>query len=212
MNSSAQIDSKTALRERARDVLARMDTFERAKASAAIQVRILNMDEFKSSECVLLYSAYGNEVRTDQILRGALDTGKIVYMPVFTGTGYWPGKYDPSAGLVPGKYGILEPSQGPCGDGDCPADLFIITPGLAFDRQGHRLGKGRGYYDRMLTALRKAGTSFFCAGLVYAQNLYPDIPRDESDVDVDVVVTENESVRCFFVKNESSFKISEKNK
>ncbi|MCL2081750.1 MAG: 5-formyltetrahydrofolate cyclo-ligase [Oscillospiraceae bacterium] len=85
--------------------------------------------------------------------------------------------------LTPGLFGILEPPK------NAPImrnPEIIIVPGLAFDRQGYRIGKGRGYYDRYLRY-----TWGVSIGLCFHDFLLPSIPRDGWDVPVDFVVTRN---------------------
>ena len=204
MKMTVELHSKAAFRTNARDALMAMTEDERILASETIQRLIIETEEYRSSSCVMLYSPYGAEVSTSELLSNALESEKRIFLPVFRDSEYLPGEYTPDTELVRGKYGILEPTHGVCAS--YPEKLFVIAPGLAFDRNGHRLGKGLGYYDRMLTSLTAAGTLCFCAGLVYASNLYPFIPHDETDFDVDVVVTENELVRCASTKAGASFK------
>jgi 5-formyltetrahydrofolate cyclo-ligase len=74
------------------------------------------------------------------------------------------------------------------------ASVFVVTPGLAFDRSGGRLGRGRGYYDRFLSSARasaaRRGASVFACGLCYAAQVLDELPRNEFDVPVDLIVTE----------------------
>jgi len=89
------------------------------------------------------------------------------------------------AGLVPGRFGILEPSADspPAG---CGFDL-ILVPGIAFDRCGGRLGRGRGYYDRFL-----ARASGFVAGVCFDEQLIGKVPLEAHDVRMDAIVTPSE--------------------
>ena len=85
--------------------------------------------------------------------------------------------------LVKGCFGILEPpASTPVAD---PNKLdLILVPGVAFDRQGGRLGRGRGYYDRLL-----AGTSAFKVGVCFDWQIVPEVPREAHDIRMDAVVT-----------------------
>lgn len=87
--------------------------------------------------------------------------------------------------LVPGRFGIWEPSPeaSPAG---FSFDL-ILVPGMAFDRRGGRLGRGRGYYDRFL-----ASASGFLAGICFDDQLVPEVPCDSHDVRMNEVVTPSE--------------------
>lgn len=91
--------------------------------------------------------------------------------------------------LVPAKFGILEPRA------DAPSagrafDL-ILVPGMAFDRAGGRLGRGKGYYDRFL-----ASASGFVAGVCFDDQLVSEVPREPHDARMDAVVTRSEIVLC----------------
>lgn len=85
--------------------------------------------------------------------------------------------------LVKGRFGILEPpASAPVAD---PNGLdLILVPGVAFDREGGRLGRGRGYYDRLL-----AGTSAFKVGVCFDWQIVPEVPREAHDIRMDAVVT-----------------------
>ncbi|WNS41224.1 5-formyltetrahydrofolate cyclo-ligase [Paenibacillus sp. MMS20-IR301] len=102
--------------------------------------------------------------------------------------------------LVPGAYGIPEPAAGgavPAADSGLPEAVFV--PGLAFDRRGGRLGYGQGYYDR----LRAAGTAGaqetvrpLWIGLAYNLQVVPEVPLEEHDALIDMLITENGIWNC----------------
>lgn len=193
---SSEVYNKAYFRNLARQNLRTLSESERIQASRIIQSSVLKIAEYLSCDSVFLYSPYGKEIFTSDLLDDALVSGKRVYLPVFENDEYRPGEYMPEAGaLEPGKYGIFEPA---CQSSPrpLPDSMFVLTPGLAFDSKGHRLGKGKGYYDRMLASLTDSGTSCFCAGVVHSCNLCSFIPHDESDFNVDVVVTEKDMIRC----------------
>jgi 5-formyltetrahydrofolate cyclo-ligase len=72
-----------------------------------------------------------------------------------------------------------------------PADFpaLIIVPGLAFDRKGNRLGRGKGYYDRFLAGLARDGLPFTAAGLCLETRLLPEIPAGDLDRKMDLICT-----------------------
>ncbi len=88
----------------------------------------------------------------------------------------------PFGPLAPGPFGLLEPTTPPVDPGDL--DL-VVVPGLAFDREGYRLGHGQGYYDRFLASVQAV-----TAGVVPEALLLPRLPRDPWDVPVGHLVTE----------------------
>lgn len=100
--------------------------------------------------------------------------------------------WHPGVDLVAGRYGIAE-----CG-GSCPAVVpaVVLVPLLAFDRRGHRLGYGAGYYDRTLEALTAAGDPPLAVGVGYAAQEVAAVPHDAFDRRLDWIVTERELIRA----------------
>lgn len=104
--------------------------------------------------------------------------------------------------LAPGAYGIPEPVTGTAGPGANAGTAAIsalpdavFVPGLAFDRRGGRLGYGRGYYDRLRAAweaeLSESAARPLWVGLAYSLQLVPEVPLEEHDALMDVLITEN---------------------
>jgi 5-formyltetrahydrofolate cyclo-ligase len=92
--------------------------------------------------------------------------------------------------LVPGAFGILEP-PGSAVSVDPPAFDVILVPGLAFDRSGGRLGRGRGYYDKFLT-----GASGLKVGVCFDEQIVETIPREIHDIAMDALVTPSGVILC----------------
>lgn len=92
--------------------------------------------------------------------------------------------------LVRGAFGVMEPPGGANAASPTGFDL-ILVPGLAFDRSGGRLGRGRGYYDRFLAA-----ASGLKAGVCFDDQLVGDVPREAHDVAMDVLVTPSGIIAC----------------
>jgi 5-formyltetrahydrofolate cyclo-ligase len=93
--------------------------------------------------------------------------------------------------LFPRKYGLLEP-----GEANAQIDPnILLVPLLAFDRQGHRLGYGGGYYDAGLRALRKKGP-ILAVGVAYDEQEMNGIPREPQDEFLDFVLTPSGLIRC----------------
>jgi 5-formyltetrahydrofolate cyclo-ligase len=99
-----------------------------------------------------------------------------------------------TAALAPGRFGLREPLPS-TSEVAVESIAVMILPGLAFDRQGRRLGYGGGYYDEAAGRLRAQGRGFLI-GLAYDFQLVDRCPADGSDVAVDCVVTDREVVRC----------------
>lgn len=176
---------KAALR---RELLARRDALPgRAEKSRAIQSRVLALPEYQRARRVLLYLSKGSEVDTWPLLDRALAQGKEVYAPRCLER---PGEmafYRVSSreDLQAGAFGLLEPIPGRCpplerGQGD-----LCLVPGLAFDREGYRLGYGKGYYDCFLAA-----QPVRTVGLCFEALAFERLPRDGFDRPVCRLVTE----------------------
>lgn len=186
------ISIKDEIREVARESICRMTSAARAAASDRIQYALLRLPEYTEASSVFTYLSFGNEINTDRIFSDVLSSGKRLFVPLFVDGAYRLIEYRDGDALHVGYYGIREPDLA---EEALPDDLFVVMPGLAFDRKCHRLGRGAGFYDRIMHRLSSGGVTIFAAGLTYSNTLYDDVPVESYDFDVDVVVTENEAVR-----------------
>jgi 5-formyltetrahydrofolate cyclo-ligase len=93
--------------------------------------------------------------------------------------------------LIQGGFGVMQPDPATA----TAIPDVVLVPLLAFDRQGHRLGYGRGYYDRTLSALRAAGAARLAIGLAFALQEVKAVPSGPADQPLDAIVTERESHR-----------------
>ncbi|HTP26650.1 MAG TPA: 5-formyltetrahydrofolate cyclo-ligase [Anaeromyxobacteraceae bacterium] len=180
-------DSKGALRGELISARLRMSLTDRAHSSDAIARRLLGLDAYLKSRTVALYAPLGGEVDTGAIARSATAQGKRLAFPLLV-----PGEramrfaFCPATSLVPGTSRALEPPP------DAPiaplSDLdLLLIPGVAFDPQGWRLGRGRGHYDATLAALPAAALR---VGLAFELQIVPSVPREAHDAQLDAVVTE----------------------
>jgi len=164
--------------------------------------RAVALPEFARAEAVALYAALPDELPTRPLFEAARGAGKTVLLPrleaggslVFAAVERW-------EDLRPGRYGVLEPP--PAGVRDWPgragspeagspeAGSLVVVPGLAFDREGRRLGRGGGHYDRAL----RAAPEVLRMGLAYAFQLVDSVPHGAGDERMDVVVSEREVCR-----------------
>ncbi|APG28643.1 5-formyltetrahydrofolate cyclo-ligase [Syntrophotalea acetylenivorans] len=153
--------------------------------SLQIQQRLLQSAEFQSAAAVALYSPILNEVFTEQLFRAARIAGKLIAYPRVRGADLEFVQVAEAADLVPGSFGVLEPT------GDqllSPADLdMVVVPGVGFDRQGGRLGYGKGFYDRGLHCFRRPG---YLVGLCFELQLLDKLPAENHDVHMDIIITE----------------------
>jgi 5-formyltetrahydrofolate cyclo-ligase len=160
-------------------------------ASRLAQQRLVSLEEFARAECIALYAPAHNETDTAEILAKALAAGKRVLYPAVCGSQMVFRQVQGMECLAEGCFGILEPC--PTGN-DHQADEpdLIIVPGVAFDLSGHRIGYGKGFYDRFLQHPdRTAHLVGFCHDF---QLIGGEIPAESHDVRMELVVTDQRIV------------------
>lgn len=177
---------KAEARQRLRDQLKRLSQPDRASGSAAIRAILKSQPVWESARAVLLFVPTRDEPETSPLISDALDAGKIVTLPRHV-----PGSdsyaacriMNPRADLAPGRFGIPEPRP------ECPIfpmnELdFVLVPGIGFAPDGGRLGRGRGYFDRLLAAVPgfKCGVAFDC-------QIAAGLPLEPHDVRLDCLLT-----------------------
>ena len=164
---------------------------EVVQKSEAIVQKVLQTNEYKEAQNILLYADYCHEVMTRALFEDALLHKKKVYFPKSDGLTNTMEFYQVVSvtQLYEGYKGIREPKEdvnkrfvwNPC------EDTLAIIPGVAFDTKGYRIGYGKGFYDRYLSNKRPITTM----ALAFANQITEeDIPTDEYDVKMDKIVTE----------------------
>jgi 5-formyltetrahydrofolate cyclo-ligase len=154
--------SKHTLREHAREIRSRLSREEIAHHSRMIERHLRSV--INGENPILVYVSKEKEVDTHELIASLLTSGTGVVVPIIERE---------SRTL---RLSYLRDQS-----------VLVVVPMLAFDRNGHRLGYGAGYYDRFLSAhphMRKIGIAFSCLEV-------PKIPGDENDVAMDLIVTEN---------------------
>lgn len=179
--------SKVALRARVRRGRARRSAADLATAERALARRVLARPEVVRASTVAVYLSTGDEPPTWELVDALRARGTTVLSPVMAPrhTLEW-AAYTGREGLRPAAFGILEPSAARLGvDALSTADV-IVVPALAVSRDGRRLGRGAGYYDR---ALAHAGPESTRVALVFDDELVADVPAESHDEPVHIVVT-----------------------
>lgn len=162
--------------------------------SQSIQARALDHSQYRASRSVVLYSPIQNEVDTGEIQKRSFALGRKVFYPKI-GKGSEPGFYRifSSNDLTAGPVGIAEPdSAHPLTESD-RANMVVFVPAVMFDRRGHRLGRGGGWYDRLLAQLEMQGVYI---GLAYEFQIVDRLAAREWDRKVHYVITENRVIDC----------------
>ena len=164
---------------------------ERNRADAAIRARLRALPEFGAAPGAAGFAAFGAEPDLLPLFaeipfhlpRYEAETDRYVMVRV----------RDPERELVPGRYGILEPRpELPAIGEEERRELLYLVPAVACDREGTRIGRGAGWYDRMLAGVRRAPVA-----VIYACQLSEEpLPREEHDLAMGLIVTEAGVIRC----------------
>ncbi len=181
---------KSDLRQKIRAALEKISPAVRAVESIGLCERL--EVQLRSARTILFFAPLPDEPDVWPLLEKFLAAGKICALP-----GYDPAAHNYSArrvvnlatDLAVGKFGVREPVAR-CAEIPLTGFDLVLVPGVAFDRHGHRLGRGRGFYDRILAA-----ASGVKCGVAYDFQLREEIPTAPHDAPVDFMVTPARCVR-----------------
>ena len=151
--------------------------------SRKICASIAQTEVFQKAGCIALYYALNDEVQTSELIEDWYEKKKIT-LPVITGENINFHIYKGKEFLRTGALGITEPVSTELIPPE-KIDLFIV-PGVAFDRERNRLGRGKGYYDRYLAGINKP-----MIGICFDFQLIDIIPSEKHDIKMDMIITEN---------------------
>ena len=191
MNTNAAVQNqKASLRA---EVLARRDTLpadERAAAAEQIAARAFPV-AVKPGMIVAGFMPMKSEINPLLVMRKLAEAGARLALPAIAGRGQplIMRAYAFGDELARGQWGIREPKP------DMPevAPDILIVPLACFDRRGHRIGYGAGYYDMTIHALR-AKKPIAAVGVAFAMQEIPQVPVTERDEALDFVLTEREAI------------------
>jgi 5-formyltetrahydrofolate cyclo-ligase len=179
-------EAKARLRREMRERLKYLTAAERAAASARICQQVRVQDFWIASKVVLLFAPLPDEVDVWPLAITALAEGKILALPRFKAS---ENRYaatqvvDMERDLVPGTFGICEPVPH-CLEIELARIDVALVPGLAFDASGRRLGRGKGFYDRLLADF--IGVK---CGVGLDEQIVAEIPSENHDTRMSMVVT-----------------------
>ena len=179
--------SKKELRRDARDKRYQMDQAYKDMVDYSIYSKFLNSDLFKDANSIFIYASVADEIDTREIIKSAIDLGKEVYIPAITDQDnriMRPVRIYSDDDYVDGAFDI--PTSRHSYYIDNP-DLTVV-PGLAFDRDKHRVGYGGGYYDRFLNTNQTTSVGLFASIFETEET----IPTNEYDRRLDYIITEKE--------------------
>ena len=182
---------KIELRSRYKRLRENFSAEKKAELDEKLCENFLALEQYKSARTVFAFVSKDIEVDTENIIKSALQDGKRVAVPLCntedtTIRFYYISSFDD---LKPGYYGLREPDTEKCPPADVNAADICLVPGLVYDRDGYRLGFGKGYYDRFLTDY--AGLT---VGICYSRCVEDELPRGFYDKPIKIVVTEKYTI------------------
>jgi 5-formyltetrahydrofolate cyclo-ligase len=187
-------DLKRAKRAVRRRVLATRDEMpvsEREDRSARIAERVMSLPEVERASTVMAFWAFGSEPDTAPLIAALHALGVRVALPKIVEGDLLLRRFAPGDPVTMTSFGAAEPVDGEVVD---PSEIdVVVTPAVAFDRSGRRVGYGGGFYDRFLPKTRPDSTR---VGIGFdVQLVDDDLPNGHFDLRVDAVVTDAEVVR-----------------
>ncbi|MDP2940797.1 MAG: 5-formyltetrahydrofolate cyclo-ligase [Candidatus Omnitrophota bacterium] len=177
--------TKAQIRSKILRLLKIQEEEDRNRKSRLIQKKLLKVKEFRKAKIVMFYIAFRGEVNTEEMIKAAKRLGKIVTVPVCIKNRATLKAciLDDNPALKKGPYGVFQPAREKF---IRPRDLdAVIVPGIAFDKEGRRLGRGRGYYDRFLQKIPQSAVTI---GLAFRFQIIPYVPTLAHDVNVKKVI------------------------
>ena len=181
---------------------------DKTQYDASIKEIVLGMEEYRRAEVILAYVSYRSEVDTTALIQKALADGKYVFAPKVSGNEmeFW--QISSLENLREGYRGILEPEQSISFPDwisrNIGSKVMMWMPGIAFDKERHRIGYGGGFYDRYLNRLMQQSDQIASAdqtrtqsgrfmlttaAFAYSCQILERIPYEEHDVKPDFLIT-----------------------
>lgn len=174
------MEDKKSLRQQIRRLKKEYSPEQLMAQSEVIMGKLERKPDFERAQSVMLYASLPDEVQTLAFLDKWKNSKQII-LPTVVGDDIIPVELTADSQMVEGDFHILEPENHPYSG---PLDL-IVVPGMAFDKTGHRLGRGKGFYDRFLIKYPEVKT----IGICFDFQLLDSIPTEPHDRVVDEVVT-----------------------
>lgn len=174
---------KTELRRRMRSLLAKQDDGAHSKASTLLRQAVEELAEWEDARVVAAFAALPSE---PDLRPWDWSDRKTVLLPRVAGEDLVFHAVAGPGDLRTGSFGVREPDPSRCAALDAAEADIILVPGLAFTTDGRRLGRGRGFYDRVLAQLP---ARVLKVGICFGGQLVDDLPVEDHDRRVDLVLS-----------------------
>ena len=189
-NPKKLVELKNELRKEFSQRRSSISKIDREIRSNQITEHLINLNEVADASNILVYWSFGHEASTRALIKELQLRKKQILLPYLEANLMHAAKINSTDSLELTTYGPLEPPDKTPVD---PSTVdIVIVPGLAFDRNGFRLGYGRGFYDRYLSALGDASTTI---GFCFSSQIAEQVPAEPHDVALDILVTDREVIR-----------------
>ena len=185
-------EQKAALRKEIRAALKRISPAARDAASAQLCARLMEQSFWKNAASILFFAPLPDEADVWPLLEETVAGGRIAALPRFDPADRSYGAcrvQDLRGEIVTGKFGIREPGPG-CVDIRLTQIDLVLVPGVAFDLRGNRLGRGRGFYDRLLAETRGVR-----CGIAFEEQIAGAVPAQKHDLKMNLILTPARCVR-----------------
>jgi 5-formyltetrahydrofolate cyclo-ligase len=165
------------------------------EAEKQIINNLMKLDQFNQSQNVFCYLSFRSEVPTQNIIHYCQQFDKNVYIPICVKETKEMiiSQYDSEVKLITSNYGVQEPSKETIRIADRNILDLAIMPGAVFDSKGYRVGYGAGYYDKFFSHTPK---QIYKIALAYSFQIIEEVPKDDYDIPVDCIVTEQGIIMC----------------
>ena len=180
MNGQITILDKPSLRRMVGQLKRLMTDSEKQRQADSVFAQIEQLQQFKAATDIAVYWSLDDEIDTHHFIEKWFNR-KRLWLPVVVGDDLIFKQFEGTDRMTAGAFGILEPTGRQL---DNVAQIgLIIVPGVAFDLQNNRMGRGRGFYDRLL-----ANSQAYKIGTAYSCQIFSQIPTEETDIPMDLVV------------------------
>lgn len=180
MNGQITILDKPSLRRMVGQLKKLLTEGEKRRQADSVFAQIEQLQQFKAATDIAVYWSLDDEIATHRFIEKWFER-KRIWLPVVVGDDLIFRQFEGTDKMTAGAFGILEPTGRQL---DNVAQIgLIIVPGVAFDLQNNRMGRGRGFYDRLL-----ANSQAYKIGTAYSCQIFNQIPTEETDIPMDLVV------------------------
>jgi 5-formyltetrahydrofolate cyclo-ligase len=181
------VNQKEKVRKECKGRIEKISPQKRKEKSEEIALRLTTMEIVKKAESICVYLSKEDEVQTIPFIKNLLGQ-KMILVPTIKNDELTFCVLEDLDELVIGRHGILEPKHFKTTKQEC--SIFIV-PGLGFDKEGNRLGRGKGYYDKALskTTSKKIGLAF--------EEQITTIPVEAHDIRMDCIITDKKNLQRF---------------